>query len=562
MHIPGLLLLHLAEGNGRSPVLAQPGTAHLAVQLIHLLKGKTLGLVDQKVHERDAQEAAAAPDEEDLGLQVGVARAVVDQIRGGVGDGPVEQPVGGGGHGEGLGADLEGEDFASHDPGAGAPGGGEEEDVEADEGDGGLLGGFVVDDDDAVGVLAGGGGADNGDDELRDAHAHGTPEEDGAATPFFDGVEARQGGADVDAVGDETDGEGVLEAGVLEELGAIVENEVDAGELLQGLQAAASQEPLEQVALEAVEVGGFAKTKLILVVGLDLGQFLADGRVIGREAAETAEGSGGAIDVAPLDQVPGRVREDQHTADENDRPGKLDRDGDAVAAGVHAVLRGVVDDRGQQETDGDGELVGTDDRASDPLGGRFRLVQRDCPLVESGNAVGERRHTQRRDQTDPETGKEATRKEEGDPRGGRLQDDSQIEHLGRSNQTPATTDPVTHGSSTQSTEEGTSREDGDDGGRLRGGNIGVSGGVTVAGGEELLPVGHGKNAADCSCVISRSVRRRSLQERKWRVVRTYPKRTPPKATKRPMTMAGQDFPGTPSGFLSISPMVQVLICAD
>ena len=338
MRIPSLLLLHLAEGNGGSPVLAQPGTAHLAVQLIHLLEGKALGLVDHKVHKRDAEEAAAAPDEEDLGLQVGVARAVVDQVRGGVGDGPVEQPVGGGGHGEGLGADLEGEDLAGDDPGAGAPGRGEEEDVDADEGDGGLLGGLVVDDDDAVGVLAGGGGAEDGNEELRDAHADGAPEEDGAAAPFLDGIEAGEGGADVDAVGDQTDGEGVLEAGVLEELGAVVENEVDAGELLQGLQAAASQEPLEQVALEAVEVGGFAKAELVFVVGLDLGQFLTDGRVIGREAAETAKGFSSAFDVAVLDHVPGRVREDQHTANENDGPGKLDSNRDAVAAGVHAVL--------------------------------------------------------------------------------------------------------------------------------------------------------------------------------------------------------------------------------
>lgn len=98
MPIPGLLLLHLTEGNRRSPALAQPGTAHLSVQLIHLLKGKTLGLVDHKVHKRDTQEAAAAPDEEDLRLQVGIPRAVVNQVRGRVGNGPVEQPVSGGGH--------------------------------------------------------------------------------------------------------------------------------------------------------------------------------------------------------------------------------------------------------------------------------------------------------------------------------------------------------------------------------------------------------------------------------------------------------------------------------
>lgn len=38
-------------------------------------------------------------------------------------------------------------------------------------------------------------------------------------------------------------------------------------------------------------------------------------------------------------------------------------------------------------------------------------------------------------------------------------------------------------------------------------------------------------------------------------VGTYPKRTPPKVTKKPMAMAGHDLPGTPSGFLSDKPML-------
>ena len=37
-------------------------------------------------------------------------------------------------------------------------------------------------------------------------------------------------------------------------------------------------------------------------------------------------------------------------------------------------------------------------------------------------------------------------------------------------------------------------------------------------------------------------------------MRAHPKRTPPKATNRPMRIAGQDRPGVPSGFLSMRPM--------
>jgi hypothetical protein len=35
----------------------------------------------------------------------------------------------------------------------------------------------------------------------------------------------------------------------------------------------------------------------------------------------------------------------------------------------------------------------------------------------------------------------------------------------------------------------------------------------------------------------------------------YPNRTPPNATNMPIKMAGHDFPGVPSGFLSIRPIV-------
>ncbi len=111
---------NLPKRRRRPPLLALPRTApagHLGIQLVDLLEGQALGLVDHEVDEGDAQEAASEPDEEDLGLQVGVAGAEVDEVGRRVGDGPVEEPVGCGGHGEGFGADFEGEDLARDDPG-------------------------------------------------------------------------------------------------------------------------------------------------------------------------------------------------------------------------------------------------------------------------------------------------------------------------------------------------------------------------------------------------------------------------------------------------------------
>lgn len=127
--LPGAVLignvLNILEADSGNEALALPRLVDLEVELVDLLEGQTLGLVDHEVDEGDADETEAAPDEEDLGLQIGVARALVDHVRGGVGDGPVEEPVGGGGHGERLGADLEGEDLTGDDPGDGTPGGGD-----------------------------------------------------------------------------------------------------------------------------------------------------------------------------------------------------------------------------------------------------------------------------------------------------------------------------------------------------------------------------------------------------------------------------------------------------
>lgn len=86
----------LLESGSGHPVLALPRstqTLHLRVQLIDFLQGQTLGFVDEEVDERDADEAAAKPDEEHLGLQVGVALSVVDKIRRHECDRPVQEPL-------------------------------------------------------------------------------------------------------------------------------------------------------------------------------------------------------------------------------------------------------------------------------------------------------------------------------------------------------------------------------------------------------------------------------------------------------------------------------------
>lgn len=126
-------ILNVGEVDGWDEAGGVAGIGDLGVELVDLLEGETLGLVDEEVDEGCADDTESTPDEEDLGAHVGVTWAVVDHVWGDVGDDEVEEPVGGGGHGKTLGSGLEGEGFTGDDPGAWTPGAGEEEDVEADE---------------------------------------------------------------------------------------------------------------------------------------------------------------------------------------------------------------------------------------------------------------------------------------------------------------------------------------------------------------------------------------------------------------------------------------------
>lgn len=204
-------------------------------------------------------------------------------------------------HTQALGARLQREDLARHDPRQGTPRAGEEENVEANKRDAGFLGRDVVHDDVAIRILARRQGSEHGDDELAHAHADGAPQQQRTTAYLVDGVETGEGGDDVDAGRDHLDGEGVLDARVLEVLGSVVEDEVDTRQLLQRLDAHTRQLALEHRAPEAVEVVGLADAHLVVVVRLDLLQLGFDGCVLGIEAAELAERSRRLVVLALLD---------------------------------------------------------------------------------------------------------------------------------------------------------------------------------------------------------------------------------------------------------------------
>lgn len=152
---------------------------------------------------------------------------------------------------------------------------------------------------------------------------------------------------------------------------AVVEDEVDARELLECLQSHAGELALQNRGLEAVPVSGLADAALKVQVGLDLAELCDDDWVSLVEAPHAEERLGGRFHLAGADEVAWGLGQEDHAEEEDEGPGELDGDGDAVGAGVGAIGGGVVDDGGEQEADCDGELVGADDGAADPFGGCF-----------------------------------------------------------------------------------------------------------------------------------------------------------------------------------------------
>ena len=136
----------------------------------------------------------------------------------------------------------------------GAPGCCEKEDVDADKGDSCLLRSNIVHDDSSCSILARSCCPQDCDQELRDAHSYGPPKEDGPAPPLVNSVKAGECGGCVDTTSYQTNNKRIVESGILEELRAIVENEVDASELLKGLKETTSEQALEEVSFETIQV--------------------------------------------------------------------------------------------------------------------------------------------------------------------------------------------------------------------------------------------------------------------------------------------------------------------
>lgn len=100
----------------------------------------------------------------------------------------------------------------------------------------------------------------------------------------------------------------------------------------------------------------------------------------------------------------------------------------------------IVDQRGQKQTDGDTQLVGTNDETTNPLGKSLGLVHRNLD----------------RDKTDTKTSEESTGNEHALLSGSDLENDTEVERNGSTNDdTPLAAGYVGDETSSQGTNEGT-----------------------------------------------------------------------------------------------------------
>ena len=125
-----------------------------------------------------------------------------------------------------------------------------------------------------------------------------------------------------------------------------------------------------ETALEAVgpagePAAGWDHLALVLVICNDLGNFNLNVLRVFWLTAEPGKSVHSLLNLASLDEVAGRIWEEEQTTAKDDTPGELNADGDAIRAGAIVVFGGIVDAGGQQETDGDTELITGNKSATD-----------------------------------------------------------------------------------------------------------------------------------------------------------------------------------------------------
>lgn len=224
-----------------------------------------------------------------------------------------------------------------------------------------------------------------------DEHERGTDDEGLATTEILDHIETTKGSSEVDRAENNLGDEAVIEPGTLHDGGSlrtlvhvfrdgrqkrgdrktyVVEKVVGACQLLQGLQNHTQNDTVEH-ARSSNELMPLLLLRFRLELILNLIHLLDDAVVVLGDAVELGQVGAGSFGITLAVVVTRRFGEAKHTTTQGDGEEEGQAQGDTPLAGVGEGFGTQVDAVGQEDTEGDEQLVAANNGTTNMTGSRF-----------------------------------------------------------------------------------------------------------------------------------------------------------------------------------------------
>lgn len=281
------------------------------------------------------------------------------------------EPVGGGGEGHAWSTVAGWVQLSDNSPDERTPGGGEGNNEQAGENDedvAGLWGGGWV-------LLVKHEVANEGVDHEANERPGSTSHESLSATALGDNVETSERAADVDGTKNDLGNVGVGQTGGGEDSRSVVEEEVGTGKLLTSLESHTKDGTVEHTwTSEDLEPGSLLASLLLLKLDADLRDLGVDLGVVWLNTSETSDDLASILLAALAVGETWGLWEEQDTSAEDESPEERKTVWNSPGgAGGHG-LGTVVDHLSRPDTEGDEQLVRSNEDTTDDPWSRLRLV--------------------------------------------------------------------------------------------------------------------------------------------------------------------------------------------
>lgn len=212
---------------------------------------------------------------------------------------------------------------------------------------------------------------DRGKGHEANEHEDGADDQRLATTKVLNDIETAKGGSEVDGTQDDLGDEAVGDTSTLHDGGTVVEEVVGTGKLLQRLKNHAQEDTVEH-ARSSEELVPLLLLGLGVKLLLDLVQLFDDAVVVLGDTVELGEVATGVVDTAVTVVETRRLGEEEHATTEGKGEEEGQTQSDTPLGGTALDILGAkVDEVGEEDTEGDEELVATDDGTTDVTGGGF-----------------------------------------------------------------------------------------------------------------------------------------------------------------------------------------------